>query len=99
VAIENGALHFEGMRLDLDPQGAFPGPARLFVRSDEMIVGPPDGTPFRGIVKRLHGIGAARRAEIDLANTHTIEVQTPNGCMAGDLVGLRPRRYRVYPAS
>jgi len=98
VSVEHGRLHFGGRGLDLDPQGAAPGSARMFVRPSDMILGPVGDHPLQGTVRRVHGIGAARRVEIDLMNAHSIEVDAANAgaVVIGDAVGLSPRRYRVY---
>jgi hypothetical protein len=62
-------------------------------------VGPPDDAPLRGTVKRVHGIGSARRLEIDLVPAHSIEIDASGkGVAVGEVVGLTPNRYRVFAA-
>jgi sulfate/thiosulfate transport system ATP-binding protein len=98
VSIDQGSLFYGGRRLDLDSQGATAGSARLFVRPDDMRIGPAEQGPFRGRVKRVHGIGAARRLEIDLMPEHVIEIEASgaHAVRIGDEIGLKPDRYRVY---
>jgi sulfate/thiosulfate transport system ATP-binding protein len=100
VAVDGGALHFGGHRLALDSQGAEPGDARLFARPADIKVGPVGDAPLRGRVKRLHGIGSARRLEIDLGPDLSIEIDAngTHGLTIGDTIGLTPSRYRVYAA-
>jgi len=99
VSVADGALHFGGGRLPLDSQGVHTGDARLFVRPGDIQVGPPDDAPLRGTVKRVHGIGSARRLEIDLVPAYSIEIDAGGkGVAVGEVVGLTPNRYRVFAA-
>jgi sulfate transport system ATP-binding protein len=98
VAVADGEIHYAGGRTGLDPQGVAAPQARLFVRPDEMMVASPDQAAFTGTVKRVHGLGGARRMEVALAGAHHVEVAVAAAqTMAiGDVVGLRPNRYRVF---
>jgi sulfate/thiosulfate transport system ATP-binding protein len=98
VSVEQGSLHFGGRRLDLDSQGVDAGAARLFVRPAAIDVGSPEAAPLRGRIKRVHGIGSARRLEIDLEADLSIEIDAngTQGLSIGDPIGLTPNRYRVY---
>jgi sulfate transport system ATP-binding protein len=99
VEIEAGMLRFGGEAVGLDAQGQPGGAARLFVRPYEMaIVGAADA-PFRGTVRRLHGIGPRRRVEVALAAGETVievDASRTESLAVGQLVGLSPRQYRVF---
>jgi sulfate transport system ATP-binding protein len=104
VAIAAGAVRFAGRTLDLDPQGAPNGNAMLFVRPYEVAILPnADGNSLSGTVKRVHGLGPARRVEITLREgerEHLVEVDAPRrqDIAIGQSVGLQPREYRIFPA-
>jgi len=100
VAVTDGNVLFGGSRLKLDPQGAPSGNANLFVRPYEMAVVPAADAAFTGTVRRVHGLGPARRVEIALTESEAVvEIDTPRGggVEAGQTVGLAPRRYRIFP--
>ena len=99
VTIEAGALSFDGRPLALDSQGAESGAGRLFVRPADMRVSAPGDAPLRGRIKRVHGIGVARRIEVELS-TLSIEIDATrvHGIDVGEEIGLKPVRYRVYGA-
>src|SRR3954447_20603522 len=66
VVIEAGEVRFGGRSLGLDPQGVS-GAALLFARPHDMTILPAAGDNLlRGTVRRIHGIGPARRVEIAL---------------------------------
>ncbi len=99
VEIEAGALRFAGESVGLDAQGQGSGSARLFVRPYEMSIVAAAGAPFRGTVRRLHGIGPRRRVEIALAAGETVievDASRSESLAVAQVVGLRPRQYRVF---
>ena len=102
VAIEGGAVHFAGQRLGIDRQGYADGNAVLFIRPHEVTMLPDPGTAaLRGTIKRVHGLGPARRVEITLAGgreEHLIEVDAPRDQIVaqGQAVGLVPKAYRIF---
>ncbi len=102
VAIEQGVVHFAGQRLGVDRQGHADGNAALFIRPHEVaILHDPDAAALRGTVKRVHGLGPARRVEIALAEgtrDHLIEVDAPRDQIVnqGQAVGLLPKAYRIF---
>lgn len=102
VAITGGAVHFAGQALGIDRQGHADGEAALFIRPHEVkILHDPAAAALRGTVRRVHGLGAARRVEIALAEgttEHLIEVDAPRdqGVALGQLVGLLPNAYRIF---
>lgn len=99
VAVESGAVHFQGRQTGLEPQGVSSGAARLFVRPYEMSIVPAEQSSFRGTVKRVHGLGSARRLEIALdAAANVVEVDAPRARIfnPGEAIGLAPQRYRIF---
>jgi sulfate transport system ATP-binding protein len=102
VTVEAGAVRFGSQRLELDPQGAPDGAARLFIRPDEVsIVAVGDGALLEGTVRSVHGLGAARRVEIALPDgggERLIEVDAPRSqsFAPGQPVALRPHNYRIF---
>jgi sulfate transport system ATP-binding protein len=104
VAVEAGAVRFGGRTLDLDPQGAPDGNATLFARPYEVAILPDgNGHLLTGTVRRVHGLGPARRVEIMLSEgerEHLVEVDAPRRqeIAIGQSVGLQPREYRIFPA-
>jgi sulfate transport system ATP-binding protein len=104
IVVRNGALHFDGHPLGLDSHGRADGPANLLLRPfDVTILGNPEESAMRGTVKRVHGLGPARRVEVvvnagDLE--HLVEIDAPREQVIspGQSVGLRLNDYRVFAA-
>jgi sulfate/thiosulfate transport system ATP-binding protein len=104
VTIEAGEVRFAGEALGLDPQGLESGAAQLFARPHDLAIVPSSGEHrLRGVVRRIHGIGPARRVEIALEtdNRETlIEVDALRAqpLRVGERVGVRPEQYRLFRA-
>ncbi len=99
ILIQNGAVQFEGHPIPLETQGIRSGKARLFVRPYEMTIVPQQDAPFRGVVKRIHGLGPARRIEIAIGSGDSIvEIDAPRvqHVDPGQEIGLKLGRYRVF---
>jgi sulfate transport system ATP-binding protein len=102
VMVEAGRVHLAGRKLDLDAQGLSNGEASLFIRPYEVAIVPEsDGAALKGVVKRVHGFGPARRVEIMLQEgeqEYFIEVNAPRheAASIGQRVGLHPRAYRLF---
>jgi sulfate transport system ATP-binding protein len=103
VVIDAGEVRFEGDAIGIDPQGNASGPASLFVRPFDMAVLPTScETALTGEVKRIHGIGPARRVEIALGRDGaqtTVEIVALRNQQwrVGQVIGLRPEQYRLFP--
>jgi sulfate transport system ATP-binding protein len=103
VAVTADDVRFEGLDIGLDPKGIPNGQALLFARPyDVAIVPVSDQNRLRGIVRRVHGIGPARRVELSLggeSNETILEVNAPRGqdLKVGQIVALRPEQYRLFP--
>jgi sulfate transport system ATP-binding protein len=103
VEISEGRIRFGDKLLDLAAQDARPGPSKLFVRRHDISIGPAGSGALEGAVKRVRAFGPTQRADILLnsAGEDTlIEIDAPrDGALrAGDVVGLQPRRYRIFAA-
>jgi sulfate transport system ATP-binding protein len=99
VSVDNGAVHFDGRQIALDAQGVRSGDARLFVRPYELSIVPQQDAPLRGTVKRIHGLGPARRIEVALGsdgNVIEIDASHTKSVDSGEGVGLVPNRYRIF---
>jgi len=99
ITVQDQRVHVEGRLLPIDPQGVANGAARLFVRPHEIDVVAADGAALTGIVKRVHGLGAARRVEVQLSAPETlVEIDTPRNLPVevGATIGLKPQRYRIF---
>ena len=79
-------------------QGVRSGQARLFVRPYEMSLVRSEDAPFSGSVRRVHGLGAARRVEVLLPDSRLIEVDAPRSqdVNVGQVIGLAPNRYKIF---
>jgi sulfate transport system ATP-binding protein len=103
VEISDGRIRLGGRVLDLDAQNAPPGLSKLFIRRHDMSIGPPGSGALEGAVKRVRAFGPTQRADILLqaggADT-LIEIDAPrDGVLKpGEIVGLQPRRYRIFAA-
>ena len=104
VTIGGGEVNFRGELLGLDTQGLGNGAAQLFARPHDLTIVPSTGEHrLRGVVRRIHGIGPARRVEIALGTTGAetlIEVDAlrTQPLRVGQMVGLRPEQYRLFAA-
>jgi sulfate transport system ATP-binding protein len=102
VTIADGEVQFNGQAIGVDPQGNPNGPATLFARPFDMAIAPTSSDKtLTGIVRRIHGIGPARRVEIALGHEGTetlIEVVALRSQQwrIGQVVGLRPQQYRLF---
>lgn len=100
VTIESGIVRYGGQPIGLDSQGVRNGNGTLFVRPYDMSVVAVGEATFAGTVTRIHGLGPARRIEVALQSDGggVVEVDLPrtSNVSAGQAVGLRPRRYRIF---
>ena len=104
VSIEEGEVRFDGRSIGVDPQGNPDGAATLFARPFDITILPTSGeNTLIGVVRRIHGIGPARRVEIALGREGSetiVEVVALRSQQwrIGQLVGLRPQQYRLFPS-
>jgi sulfate/thiosulfate transport system ATP-binding protein len=103
VEISDGRITFGDKVLDLESHNARSGPSKLFVRRHDMSIGPAGSGALQGAVKRVRAFGPTQRADILLnavGEDTLIEIDAPrDGVLKpGDIVGLQPRRYRIFAA-
>ena len=99
ITVQDQRVHVEGRPLAIDSQGTANGAARLFVRPHEIDVVAAEGAALTGVVKRVHGLGGARRVEVLLsASDMLVEIDTPRNLPVevGATIGLKPQRYRIF---
>jgi sulfate transport system ATP-binding protein len=104
VVIEDGEVRFDGRSIGIDPQGNPDGAATLFARPFDISILPTSGeNTLSGVVKRIRGIGPARRVEIALVSggsetlVELLALRTQQWRI-GQLVGIRPQQYRLFPS-
>jgi sulfate transport system ATP-binding protein len=101
VVVDDGAVRLNGARIDIAPEGELHGPSQLYVRRHDLLVGPAGSGALRGEVMRVRSFGPVQRAEVALAEGATaIEIDVPREreLHPGEMVGLTPRRYRIFAA-
>jgi sulfate transport system ATP-binding protein len=101
VHVGDGAVHLDGKPLDVAADGLAAGPSRLFVRRHDMQVCPAGSGAFEGAVTHVRSFGPVQRAEVKLAQgPAAIEIDAPRDreLRVGEVVGLTPRRYRIFAA-
>lgn len=102
VNIEAGEVRFASRSIGLDSQGVPAGSALLFARPYDFAIVPATGENLlKGTVKRIRGLGPARRIEIGVeldSEERIVEVSAPRGLQlrVGQIVGLRPEQYRLF---
>jgi sulfate transport system ATP-binding protein len=103
IEISDGRISFGDKVLDLESHDARSGPSKLFVRRHDISIGPAGSGALQGAVKRVRAFGPTQRADIVLdadGEETLIEIDAPrDGVLKpGDIVGLQPRRYRIFAA-
>jgi sulfate transport system ATP-binding protein len=99
VEVSNGHIRLGDQSLGIAVDGALPGASKLFVRRHDMQVGPAGSSTLEGRVAHVRAFGPIQRAEVALMQGHTtIEIDAPRDreLRAGDIIGLKPRRYRIF---
>ncbi len=103
VDVRNGRVELDGRALDIDAGSAATGASKLFVRRHDMQVGPAGSGALQGTVKHVRSFGPIQRADIELSAQHgdtLVEIDAPrdNPLSPGDVIGLKPRRFRIFAA-
>ncbi len=103
VEVDDDCVRLNGKALDLAANGAARGASKLFVRRHDMQIGPAGSGTLEGAVRHVRSFGPIQRAEIALSEGEgatVIEIDAPRDreLRAGDIVGLQPRRYRIFAA-
>ncbi|WP_213773466.1 TOBE-like domain-containing protein [Bradyrhizobium sp. dw_78] len=104
VEVSQGCVRLGGRPLlDISADGAACGASKLFIRRHDMQVGPAGSGSLEGTVAHVRSFGPVQRAEVALCageGKTVIEIDAPRdrALQAGDLIGLQPRRYRIFAA-
>jgi sulfate transport system ATP-binding protein len=103
VEVCDGCVRLGGKALNIAADGAPSGASKLFVRRHDMQVGPAGSGALEGAVRRVRAFGPIQRAEVALSEdggATVIEIDAPRDreLQSGDIVGLQPRRYRIFAA-
>jgi sulfate transport system ATP-binding protein len=102
VQVCDGCVRLGGRALNIAANGVS-GASKLFVRRHDMQVGPAGSGVLEGAVRRVRTFGPIQRAEVALSEGEgatVIEIDAPRDrqLQAGDVIGLQPRRYRIFAA-
>jgi sulfate transport system ATP-binding protein len=100
VTVSGGHIRLGDRALELAAGEAATGASKLFIRRHDMQVGPAGSGALEGAVRHVRSFGPVQRAEVALCGGEVIEIDAPRDRMlqAGDVVGLHPRRYRIFAA-
>jgi sulfate transport system ATP-binding protein len=98
VYVRDGYVRLGDKALKIAAAGAPSGASKLFVRRHDMQVGPPGSGSLEGAVRHVRSFGPIQRAEVALCGGEVIEIDAPRdrALQAGEIVGLEPRRYRIF---
>jgi sulfate/thiosulfate transport system ATP-binding protein len=101
VEVRDGTVRLNGKALDIHAQGAASGDVTLYVRRHDMQVSAAGSGTLEGQVTHVRSFGPIQRAEVALSEgAAVIEIDAPRDreLRPGDIVGLKPRRYRIFAA-
>lgn len=101
VDIQDGVIRLGGTPLNIAAECGASGPSKLFVRRHDMQINPPGWGGLEGTVRRVRSFGPIQRADIALSDGQgetIIEIDAPRDreLRSGEVVGLQPRRYRIF---
>ncbi len=104
VQVSDGRIRLGDRVLNIESRDAVSGPSRLFIRRHDVVVGPAGSGALQGAVKHVRAFGPTQRADIALqtdGDETLIEIDAPRDrdLKPGDVVGLQPKRYRIFGAS
>jgi sulfate/thiosulfate transport system ATP-binding protein len=100
VDVRDGRVRLGDKALKMAAEGAQAGASKLFVRRHDMQVGPAGSGSLEGSVRHVRSFGPIQRAEVALHGGEVIEIDAPRDreLQTGEIVGLEPRRYRIFAA-
>jgi sulfate transport system ATP-binding protein len=101
VEVHRGCVWLGGKVLNIPTGGAAFGASKLFIRRHDMQVGPAGSGALEGRVGHVRTFGPIQRAQVALCGGDgktIIEIDAPRdrSLQTGDIVGLQPRRYRIF---
>jgi sulfate transport system ATP-binding protein len=101
VEVRDGTVRLNGKALDIHPQGVASGDVTLYVRRHDMQISAAGSGALQGQITHVRSFGPIQRAEVALSEgAAVIEIDAPRDreLSPGDIVGLQPRRYRIFAA-
>jgi sulfate transport system ATP-binding protein len=104
VMVDQDCVRLGDQPLQISPDGVHCGPASLFIRRHDVQILPADGAALQGAVRQVRTFGPIQRTEIVLRggdDKTVIEIDAPRDqpLQTGDVIGLRPRRYRIFASN
>ena len=104
VDVRDGAVRLDGRPLNIAADRALHGASKLFIRRHDMQIGPSGSGSLEGAIRHVRSFGPIQRAEVALCGGQgktVIEIDAPRDrtLQPGDIVGLQPRRYRIFAAA
>jgi sulfate transport system ATP-binding protein len=101
VEVHDGVVRLGDTALNIAAERGSTGPSKLFVRRHDMQVSAPGWGGLEGTVRRVRTFGPIQRADIAVPGRlgeTVIEIDAPRDreLHSGDIVGLQPRRYRIF---
>jgi sulfate transport system ATP-binding protein len=99
--VNHGCVRLGGKPMGIAADSGVSGAAKLFVRRHDMQVGPAGSGSLEGTVRHVRTFGPIQRAEVALCAGEgktliEIDARRDQTLQAGDIVGLQPRRYRIF---
>jgi sulfate transport system ATP-binding protein len=103
VEVRDGSVRLGGKALNIGTDGVASGASQLFIRRHDMQIGPAGSGVLQGAVRHIRTFGPIQRAEVALCGgggDMVIEIDAPRDreLQTGDIIGLQPRRYRIFVA-
>jgi sulfate transport system ATP-binding protein len=103
VEVSQGCVRLGERKLNICADSAITGASKLFIRRHDMQVGPAGSGSLEGEIAHVRSFGPVQRAEVALCGGTVrtiIEIDAPRDrtLQMGDIVGLQPRRYRIFAA-
>ena len=101
VDVHDGLVRLGDTPLNIAAERGNSGPSKLFVRRHDMQISSPGWGGLEGTVRRVRTFGPIQRADVALSGSRgetIIEIDAPRDreLQGGDIVGLQPRRYRIF---
>ena len=100
VRIDKRKVWLDDRRLDVAPGDLPDGRAQLLFRPDDIEIAEDLSGAIPGVVSALRRHAGWRRADLDVGTSGDrieIEIPTERELKLGTEIGVRPRRYRLYP--
>jgi sulfate transport system ATP-binding protein len=101
VKVEQGKVWLDGHALDLLVKDVPEGPAKLYFRPHDVVVSDELAGAIPGEILAFRRHGGTRRVDLEVGGRERIEIELPadfSHSLTGWL-GVRPRRYRLFPAA